>query len=402
MPDSTHSGLHILNQSDKQTEQRCVSKPYFCKNQSQTGHLHMTLLFAFFFLSIAFSFLCSILEAVLLSITPSYTQLKIQEGGRTGELLMQYKEDIDRPLSAILTLNTIAHTVGAIGVGVQAGNLFGSASMTLGPLQISVESVIAVIMTLAILVLSEIIPKTIGANNWKSLAPFTVRTLRIMLTVLTPLVWISQRITRGLKKDKSESVLTRADFLAMTKVGKETGTLDEKESTIIRNVLRLEKLTVRDVMTPRTVMLIADEKETVSSFYEANDPIRYSRIPVYSGSPDHITGLVLKDEILEKLADDEHEATLSELKRDILIVQDDQHLFNLFETLTRRRSHQAVAVDNYGSLVGTITLEDIVETLFGMEIMDESDAVPDLQLHAARLWAERLKQRDGEGDSPAQ
>jgi len=155
-------------------------------------------------------------------------------------------------------------------------------------------------------------------------------------------------------------------------------------------------------MTPRTVMLIADEKETVSSFYEANDPIRYSRIPVYSGSPDHITGLVLKDEILEKLADDEHEATLSELKRDILIVQDDQHLFNLFETLTRRRSHQAVAVDNYGSLVGTITLEDIVETLFGMEIMDESDAVPDLQLHAARLWAERLKQRDGEGDSPAQ
>ena len=356
----------------------------------------MTLLIAFFFLSIAFSFLCSILEAVLLSITPSYTQLKIQEGGRTGELLLQYKEDIDRPLSAILTLNTIAHTVGAIGVGVQAGNLFGTASIGLGPIGISVESVIAVVMTLAILVLSEIIPKTIGANNWKSLAPFTVGTLRVMLTALAPLVWISQQITRGLKKDKSESVLTRADFLAMTKVGKETGTLDEKESTIIRNVLRLEKLTVRDVMTPRTVMLIADEHETVKAFYEKHDPVRYSRIPVYSGSPDNITGLVLKDEILENLADDKDETPLKSLKRDILVVQDNQHLFNLFETLTRRRSHAAIAVDNYGSLVGIITLEDIVETLFGMEIMDESDAVPDLQQHAARLWAERVKQRNNE------
>lgn len=360
----------------------------------------MTLLISFFLLSIAFSFLCSVLEAVLLSITPSYTQLKVQQGGETGQLLLQYKEDIDRPLSAILTLNTIAHTVGAIGVGVQAGNLFGETSIAVGPISFSVESIIAVIMTLAILILSEIIPKTIGANNWKTLAPFTVKTLQIMLAGLAPLVWVSQQITRGLKKDKDESVLTRADFMAMTKVGKETGTLDEQESTIIRNVLRLEKLTVRDVMTPRTVMLLADENSTVRAFYTENNPIRYSRIPVFSGSPDHITGLVLKDDILQKLAEDEHTATLKTLKRDILVVQDDQHLFNLFETLTRRRSHQAVAVDNFGSLVGTITLEDIVETLFGMEIMDESDTVPDLQQHAAALYAERQKKKQNNEAPP--
>lgn len=357
----------------------------------------MVLLFLFFALSIAFSFLCSIMEAVLLSVTPSYTQRQVQDKTPTGQLLLEYKEDIDRPLSAILTLNTIAHTVGAIGVGVQAGKLFGKHVLDLGLFQISYETIIAVVMTLAILVLSEIIPKTIGANNWQSLTPFTVRTLRFLLFVLAPLVWVSQLITKRLKKDKGKSVLSRADFVAMAKVGKESGTLDEKESTIIRNVLRLKNLTVRDVMTPRTVMLMAEEEETVNEFYEKYDPIRYSRIPVYSGSPDNITGLVLKDEILEKLADDEHSTSTKELRRDILVVQDDQHLFNLFETLTRRRSHLAVAVDSYGSLVGLITLEDIVETLFGMEIMDESDSVPDLQKHAAKLWEERARLRKDEG-----
>lgn len=356
----------------------------------------MTLLILFLVFSIAFSFLCSIMEAVLLSVTPSYVKRKVQEGGPTGELLEFYKKDIDRPLSAILTLNTIAHTVGAIGVGAQAGALFGENYFDLWGLHLTYESVIATIMTLAILILSEIIPKTIGANNWKRLTPITVRILRFLLVALAPLVWLSQFITKRLKNKDLGSVLSRADFAAMAQAGMESGALDQKESTIIHNLLQLEKRTVRDVMTPRTVLLMADESTSLQDFYQQYDPIRYSRIPVFERSPDNITGLVLKDEILAGMANNEYDKPLRELKRDILVVQDDQALFSLFETLTRRRSHLAIAVDNYGSLVGLITLEDIVETLFGLEIMDESDSVPDLQQHAQKIWAEREKNRSDE------
>lgn len=362
----------------------------------------MALLIFFFVLSILFSFLCSVWEAVLLSITPSYVQRSIQEGGAIGRQLESYKEDIDRPLSAILTLNTIAHTAGAIGVGAQAGPVFGETPIPFfGIFDLSAESVIAAVMTLAILILSEIIPKTIGANNWQTLAPFTVRSLRILLWVLSPLVWISQFITKRLKKDKNMSVLSRADFAAMAQAGAEFGTLNEKETTIIHNLLQLEKLTVRDVMTPRTVLILGEEKMTVKEFYEKTDPLRYSRIPIYQEKEDNITGLVLKDDILAQLAEDHDTLTLKDLKRNILIVDDDQNLFSLFETLTHQRSHLAVAVDNYGSLVGLITLEDVIETLFGLEIMDESDRVADLQQHARQIWRKRAKElQDREKNEP--
>ena len=244
----------------------------------------MELLIFFFVLSIVFSFLCSVWEAVLLSITPSYVRGRVQEGSLIGRRLEKYKEDIDRPLSAILTLNTIAHTVGAIGVGAQAGHVFGETPLNVfGLFEISAESIIATLMTLAILILSEIIPKTIGANNWKALAPFTVRSLGVLLLILKPFVWISQFITRRLKTDKSKSVLSRADFAVMAQAGADFGTLTEKETTIIHNLLELEKLTVRDVMTPRTVMVMGKEETTVKEFYEKTDPLRYSRIPIFKG-----------------------------------------------------------------------------------------------------------------------
>lgn len=353
----------------------------------------MSLLIFFFVLSIVFSFLCSVWEAVLLSITPSYVQRSVQAGGPIGRQLENYKEDIDRPLSAILTLNTIAHTAGAIGVGAQAGKVFGDTPVSFfGLFEISAESVIATLMTLAILILSEIIPKTIGANNWQRLAPFTIRSIGILIWVLKPLVWISQFITRKLKKDKNMSVLSRADFAAMAQAGAEFGTLNQKETVIIRNLLELERLTVRDVMTPRTVLIMGEEEMTVKEFYEKNDPLRYSRIPIYHEKEDNITGLVLKDDILAQLAEDHDNLKLKDLKRNILIVDDDQNLFSLFETLTHQRSHLGVAVDNYGSLVGLITLEDVIETLFGLEIMDESDRVADLQQHAQQIWRKRAKE----------
>lgn len=341
--------------------------------------------------SIAFSFLCSIWEAVILSVTPRYIRQLQAEKNPLGDTLNSYKEDIDRPLSAILSLNTIAHTVGAILVGSQAGALYGTAELKLGPIALSYEALIAGVMTLLILVLSEIIPKTIGANYWKSLTPFTVASLKILLFILGPLVWLSQLITKSLKNEKDKSVLSRADIFAIAEEGEEHGALQSSESTIIRNLIQLEKLSVRDIMTPRTVIMAAEESTTVTAFYKTHKPIRFSRIPVFSKQKDEITGVVLKDEILSSIAEDKHELPLSALRRDIQFVHDDLPLPELFDLFVENRIHMSVVVDSYGSLVGIVTMEDLFETILGLEITDEMDNVEDLQRLARQKWEKRAQ-----------
>lgn len=349
-------------------------------------------LFLFAGLSILFSFLCSIWEAVLLSITPSYINVQKQEGTQLGKDLEVFKEDIDRPLSAILTLNTIAHTVGAIGVGAQALKLFGEAELWEGgPISISVESLIAVLMTLAILILSEIIPKTIGANQWRRLAPFTVKSLKLLLFILRPLVWVTQLITKKMKKDKSKSVLSRIDFVAMTQAGQESGALEANESEIIKNLLRFDKIPVKSIMTPRTVAVMADETRTVKDFYEAHQPLRFSRIPIYQKARDHVTGLVLKDDLLEHMIKGHGDWPLQKIKKEILAIDQDKRLPELFDALTKNRTHLAIVVDEYGGLAGLVTMEDVLETLLGLEIVDELDAVADLQDLARKKWEERAR-----------
>ncbi len=344
----------------------------------------MSLLLFFFIFSIAFSFLCSVLEAVLLSVTPSYVNNKVQSGTVTGQLLEEYKKDIDRPLSAILTLNTIAHTVGAIGVGVQAGKLFGSNYLNFLGIHINLESIIATIMTLAILILSEIIPKTIGANNWKLLSPFTVKTIRILIWVLYPLVWVSQRITKTFKKEKGKSVLSRADFAAMTRVGEETGALEKDESDIIKNLLSFEKLTVRDIMTPKIVAFMVEEKTSIKDFIKEKDTKTFSRVPVYRVDRDNIIGIVLKDDALRHAYYEDDNKTVASLMMEVTFVQDNVALPELFNQLTRKKQHMHIVTDEYGSVVGIVTMEDLFETLLGREIVDESDAIVDLQKHALK------------------
>ena len=348
----------------------------------------MGLLIFFFVLSILFSFLCSIWEAVLLSITPSFINRKVQEGSQLGKDLEKFKEDIDRPLSAILTLNTIAHTVGAIGVGAQAAVVFEDTPTILG---MPSETIIASVMTLAILILSEIIPKTIGANMWESLAGFTVKSLKFLLFVLTPFVFVSQLITKNLKKDKDKSVFSKADLAAMTHAGEESGVLAQSESTIIKNLLRFEEVSVRDIMTPRTVMVKADETTTLMDFYKNNQPLRFSRIPVFQESSDNITGIVLKDEVLQYLVEDKDDVQLKALIREVPAVRDDKPLPQLFEVMTTERAQIAIVVDSYGSLVGLVTMEDVLETLLGLEIVDESDGEADLQKLARQKWETRAK-----------
>ncbi len=357
----------------------------------------MGLLIFFFVISIFFSFLCSVLEAVLLSITPSYIQRAIMEKKGIAATLKLYKEDIDKPLSAILTLNTMAHTIGAIGVGAQAGHIFGEHYIGLGGgLSISYESIVAGVMTLAILILSEIIPKTIGANNWKGLAPFTVRSLRVMIWTLHPFVWLSQRITKTLKKDKDRSVLSRADFAAMTREGEQTGALDKSESAIIKNLLAFEKKTVRDIMTPKTVVMMANEKTTLRGFYDKSMPLPFSRIPIFEETRDQVTGIVLKDELFQNLVEQKDTLQLKEIRRPVDFVQDDLPLPKLFEMLTNEKQHLFIVTDDFGVVVGIVTMEDLFETLLGKEIVDESDAVVDLQKLAKERWQQRFKDQKEE------
>lgn len=349
----------------------------------------MGLLVIFFLLSIVFSFLCSIWEAVLLSITPSYANRKVQEGTELGLTIQKFKEDIDRPLSAILTLNTIAHTVGAIGVGAQAAQVFGDKDISLGGISLSYESIIASLMTLAILLLSEIIPKTIGANMWKSLAPFTVRSISLLVKILSPFVWLSQFITKRLKNEKNKSVFSRADLLAMTDVGKESGAIHESESNIITNLLGLNNLKVYDIMTPRTVMQTIDEDTSLQEYYDTNQPLRFSRIPIFSDRSDHVVGMVLKDEILQEILEGHADSTLGSIKREIKVINQDVSISELFNFLTTERAHMLTVIDGYGSVVGLVTLEDVFETILGLEITDETDTVEDMQELAKKKWKQR-------------
>ena len=352
----------------------------------------MGLLVFFFLLSIGFSFLCSILEAVLLSVTPSYVSQQQIADTATGRLLTEYKKDIDRPLSAILTLNTIAHTVGAIGVGAQAGTLFESSDTLLG---ISYESIIAGVMTLAILILSEIIPKTIGANNWRALSPFSVRTIRILILILSPLVAVSQFITKALKKDQVKSVLSRADFTAMTQVGEESGALKKEESAIIKNVLNFEQKVVRDIMTPRTVAYMVHEDSTIEDFLKEPHSRTFSRIPVYGQDKDHVVGVILKNDVLQYIAtNDPSKAIVKDLTKEIKFVQDQMTLNDLFQFLVKEKQHLCVVKDEFGNAVGLVSMEDMFETLLGVEIVDESDKVIDLQQYAREKHQDDISENE--------
>ena len=345
-----------------------------------------TLIIFFFTLSIFFSFLCSMWEAVLLSVTPSYAEIKIQQGEALGNRLKEFKDNIDRPLAAILTLNTIAHTVGAIGVGEQAARIWSDSNPLITRL------FVPALMTLAVLVLSEIIPKTIGANFWRELAPFTVASLTLMMTLLAPLVWMSQLITKTIKQDEGKSVLSRSDFLAMAEIGAKEGVFETTESQIIRNLLRFDKVRARDVMTPRTVVKAASEGQTIEDFYEANPKLSFSRIPTYrNDSKDEITGFVLKDDVHARMLEGEGDQPLSSLKREIMITTENSSVPDLFNRFLAEREQIALVLDGYGGLAGVVTMEDVIETLLGLEIVDELDREEDMQVLARRNWEKRAK-----------
>lgn len=346
----------------------------------------MTLLIFYASISIFFSFLCSILEAVLLSVTPTFINIKKKEGRSYADALANLKKNVDKPLIAILTLNTIAHTVGAILVGVQAETVFGNGDNEI--------LIVSAAMTFLILVLSEIIPKTIGATYWRNLANFTAIGLNILIFPLkyTGILWLLQLSTKLIGgKNSHVSTVSRDSFLAMADLAHEEGVFKESESKVIKNLINFKKILAKDIMTPRTMMVSEDENSSVKTFFEKNQNLRVSRIPIYSGNTDNITGLVLKDDIYKEMALDHDDRILADLRRDIIIVERALPIPTLFEKLVASKNHMALVVDEYGTVTGLVTMEDVIETLLGLEIMDESDNVEDLQHQARKNWETRAK-----------
>lgn len=347
----------------------------------------MGLLLFYGIISIFFSFLCSILEAVLLSVTPTFINVKKKEGKPFAVALESLKKDVDRPLIAILTLNTIAHTVGAILVGKEAEGLYGDGE-SYGVF------VVSAVMTILILVASEIIPKTIGATYWKGLANFTTKALKVLIFPLkwTGLLWLMQLTTKLIGgKGHHGSVLSREDFHVMTDMAHKEGVFQDSESKVIKNLLTFKDVMAKSIMTPRTVMKAESDATSVEEFFHKNLNLRYSRIPIYTTTEDNIKGLVLKDEIFKEMALGNGAKKLSDLKRDIIIINRDMPIPKLFEQLIETRNHMALVVDEYGTVSGIVTMEDVIETLLGLEIMDESDNVSDLQQQARKNWESRAK-----------
>ncbi len=349
---------------------------------SEDSRDEVYLLVAFVLLALVVSFMCSVAEAVLLSITPSYIEELGERNPKQARLLKRLREEkIDRSLAGILTMNTIAHTAGAIGAGAQAGTVFGSAWV----------GVFSAVMTLAILFLSEIIPKTLGAVYWPKLTRPTVFFVRSLVVALYPLVLASEWLTRLVTKGRALHAFNRDEFIAMINIVERSGDLREHESRIIRNLFKFGLLKASDIMTPRTVIYALPQDATIGEKLKEGIDSPFSRLPVYGKDMDDITGFVLKDDLLAYKYRAREDVKLESVKREIHAVPASISLPNLLEFLLHRRQHIVLAVDEHGGTEGIVTLEDVVETLLGMEIMDETDKVEDMRVLARRQWAKRVK-----------
>jgi len=345
----------------------------------------MTLLIVYGVLSICFSFLCSILEAVLLSVTPTFITVKINEGKSYAKTLKKLKERINQPLITILTINTVAHTVGAILVGVQAEKTFGSGNNALG--------IVSALMTLLILVLSEIIPKSIGANYWKNLANISTKLIVILMFPLkyTGILWLLEFTTKIVGKSDHDTNVSREDFHAMADIAQEEGVFQESESQVIKNIIDFKNMAVKDIMTPRTVIKTAHEQMKIKDFYDQNPKLKFSRVPIFKDSSDDISSYFLKDELFESIIDGKGDQELKSIAREIFVTNRETPIKKLFDQLIDKQEHIAIVVDEFGTIIGIVSQEDIIETLLGFEIVDESDGDEDLQVLARKLWKIRAK-----------
>ena len=326
----------------------------------------MTLLLAYFFLALVLSFLCSLLEAVLLSTPGSYASILSKQNAQEGVRLERFKENINRPLAAILTLNTFAHTLGAAGVGAQTLELYGEGSVALA----------SGILTLLILIFSEIIPKTIGSVYWRSLIGTTTMIIEVLIFFTYPLVLLAEFISNF---GNGEATVTREEVIAMAEMGEDEGVLEEQETDIIENTLKLKDVKAKDIMTPRSVIFALNSDLTVGQVLEEHDTLDFTRIPIYSTDLDAIEGMVNRYEIINRKADDQFSTRMHEISQEVPMINENDSIDKVLELFIKNRDHMALVNNDSKVLTGLITLEDAIETILGQEIVDEHDSVVDMR-----------------------
>ena len=327
----------------------------------------MSLLIAYFFLALGVSFICSLLESVILSVTHSHIGTLVKSNPSKGKLLQRLKDDINRPLAAILTLNTIANTIGAAGMGAQALHVYGSHAVAAA----------SAILTFSILIFSEILPKTLGAYFCRSLAIPSAYVIRALMVITFPFVWLSNTLSSAI--NSNEDRVSREEITAMAEMGEDEGSIDEHESDIIENLFRLKEIQIEDILTPRSVIYAFEDIQTVGKIMDSNEDIIFSRIPVFHDNIDNVIGMVYKDTVLETMADDFFEKTMADLVEPVETVYEKESVESVLNKFTKNRSHMFIVKDEFGGTTGIVTLEDCIETLLGVEIMDESDEVADMR-----------------------
>ena len=349
----------------------------------------MTLLFVYLAIAIGVSFLCSILEAVLLSVTPSYVERIRSERPRLGAKLIEVKDRLDESLSSILILNTFAHTMGAAGVGSQALQVFGK----------EWETLIAVLLTLAILYFSEIIPKTLGATLWRQLALPAAYLISWLVKIVYPLVWISTRLTRLFSQNRGNEV-TREEIIALASLGHRAGNLYPQENKYLLNLLSLREIETGSILTPRTVVHMLNESQTVSQALNEPNTRQFTRIPIYGTGIDDIKGKVIRADLFEAERNGHNEVPIREFAKPIFRVSEKLPVQQLLDLFIKQKAHLFLVEDEFGQTAGVVSLEDAIETLLGREIVDESDTVEDMQALARSMYRDRLRDEKVKQDQP--
>ena len=342
----------------------------------------MTFLIIYFLIALVTSFICSLLESVLLSLSIAHVSVLEKDGTKTGKLMSELKENINRPLAAILTINTIANTIGAAGVGAKTHDIFGNQWVAF----------VSGILTLAILIFSEIIPKTIGARYNKLLVPFSAYTINILMVISWPFVILSEKVSQlmGTDDNNGEAKASREELLAMAEISEDEGSIDEQEGDIIENLMKLDDMPVEDIMTPRSVIFALRNTDTVGKVIDKHSPIAFSRIPIFGKDLDQIVGIVSRYTLVNKQAEDQFHINMSEIMNPIHSVTEKTSVSDVLDLFVKRREQMFIVTEEFGTTTGIITLEDAIETLLGVEIVDEHDSVIDMRkLALAKMKLEK-------------
>ncbi len=345
----------------------------------------MDLLILFFVLSVGISFICSILESVLLSVNMSYVAVLEKERPTIGQLLRHHKENINKSIASILILNTIANTLGAAAVGAQASILFGNDAVVY----------VSIILTFAILFLSEIIPKTIGAIYWKSLAPMAAYMIRLFIWITYPIIlttlFVTNKISNG---NEDANSLTKEELLESMLLGEDEGVIDEQESDVIENILNLDNIKVREILTPRSVVFAVDEDMSIKDIISTKEDIfKFSRIPVYDNSIEDVVGIVMTKRIFKQALEDDS-VSVGSIKKEIFAINENVPVSKALNLFIAKKDHMFLVMDNYDQTEGILTLEDCVETILGVEIVDESDSTVDMRELAKMKMKQKRKKRE--------